>query len=73
MKHFIVLRQFSLSGDGSGILHYLQGKMYRENELYTGWRKGERDDEITYLQKLGYIEIIQDIHTLVKSILLNRN
>lgn len=69
MRSFIVLRRFDLGGNG-GIIHYLPREVYKESELITGW--STEKDELDYLQRLGYIVVFQNIHTLVKFILLNK-
>jgi hypothetical protein len=68
MKYFIVLRTFTLSVQYQK--DYIQGKIYKENELITGWRV--KCDELSFLQRMNYIEIIQDMHNLVKVVLLNK-
>jgi len=67
MKCFIVIQTFGLNSPN---IYYLQGKIYKENELQTGWLSG--GGELSYLQSNGYIEIIQDIHSLVKTVLLKQ-
>ena len=71
MKSFIVLRKFELTDANTGeCLKYLRNEIYKENKLYVGWRV--ENDEFDLLQQLGYIIVIQDIYTLVRTCLLRK-